>query len=330
MLTERENILIECLVKDYISRGNAISSDRLLEKTGLNYSTATIRKDLIKLESLGLVESTHVSSGRLPTVKGYRYYIDNNLKRKPLSKSEQESIKSLIRSNLNESSIISSATEYISELSDFAAVIGSFKNDKKIFNKLEIHELSSNKALAVVYMENDHIDNKIIDINGLSLSKLNACVSYLNQNFSGIELREIPSILTRGLESIRDEINTALKVLNNFIYPDAADFVVTGQKKLVDSSDFYSIDKVKNLVELFDKKQTLKDLMLKCIKNENIQIYIGDESGTNLLADCSLISAPYQKNNETVGVLGVIGPKRMDYERIVEIVDFTAKMFSIN
>ena len=233
-------------------------------------------------------------------------------------------------SNLNESSIISSATEYMSELSDFAAVIGSFKDDKKIFNKLEIHELSSNKALAVVYMENNHIDNKIIDINGLSLVKLNACVSYLNQNFGGVELREIPSILARGLESIRDEINTALKVLNNFIYHDAADFVVTGQKKLVDSSDFYSIDKVKNLVELFDKKQTLKDLMLKCIKNENIQIYIGDESGTNLLADCSLISAPYQKNNETVGVLGVIGPKRMDYERIVEIVDFTAKMFSKN
>ena len=106
MLTERENILIECLVKDYISKGNAISSDRLLEKTGLKYSAATIRKDLIKLEALGLVESTHVSSGRVPTVKGYRYYIDNNLKRKPLSRSEQESIKSLIRSNLNGSSII--------------------------------------------------------------------------------------------------------------------------------------------------------------------------------------------------------------------------------
>jgi len=330
MLTERENILIEHLVKDYISGGHAISSDRLLERTGLSCSTATIRKDLMKLESLGFIESTHVSSGRVPTVKGYRYYIDNNLKRKPLSKSEQESIKSLIRSNLNESSIISSTTEYISELSDFAAVIGSFKNDKKVFNKLEIHRLSSNKALAVVYMENNHIDNKIIDISNISSSKLSACVTYLNQNFCSIELREIPKILTKGLDNIRDEINTALKVLNNFIYQDSADFHVTGQKKLVDSSDFYSIEKVKNLVELFDKKQALKDLMVKCIENENIQIYIGDESGTDLLTDCSLISAPYQKNNRTVGVLGVIGPKRMDYERIVEIVDFTAKMFSKN
>ena len=96
---------------------------------------------------------------------------------------------------------------------------------------------------------------------------------YLNQNFGGVELRDSIN-LTRGLESIRDEINTALKVLNNFIYPDAADFVVTGQKKLVDSSDFYSIDKVKNLVELFDKKQTLKDLMLKCIENENIRFIL--------------------------------------------------------
>tara|TARA_Y100000389_G_C17460734_1_gene521445 strand:- start:1732 stop:2724 length:993 start_codon:yes stop_codon:yes gene_type:complete len=328
MFTEREKILIENLVKDYISTGAAISSERLLKKSKLKCSTATIRKDLNNLESKGLIEAAHVSSGRIPTVKGYRYYIDNNLTRKPLSEEEQDAIRKLINSDVNQNTIISSTTEFLSEISDFAAVIGSLDSDKKTFLKLEIHNLSSTKALAVLLMDNNHIDNKIIDINNVSKQKLISCVKYLNDNFSGIELKNIPKILTKSLDTIRSEIDTALKVLNNFIYPDVDNFVVTGQKKLVDSEEFYNIEKVKKLVELFEKKQTLKELLTTCITNENIQIYIGNESGTDLLTDCSLISAPYKKNNQTVGVLGVIGPKRMNYQRIVEIVDFTAKIFS--
>ena len=328
MLTEREKILIKNLVDEYISTGEAISSEKILVKSKLKCSAATIRKDLNNLESKGLIEATHTSSGRIPTVKGYRHYIDNNLLRKPLSIEEQAAIKNLINSDANKHSIISSTSEFISEISDFAAVIGSLDSDKKIFLKLDIHKLSSTRALAVVIMDNNQIDNKIIDIDKIDSKKLDSCVKYLNENFSGTELRKIPQILTKSLETIRGEIDTALKVLNNFIYPDVDDFYITGQSKLVDSQDFYDIDKVKNLVELFEKKQTLKEILTNCISNENIQIYIGNESGSELLADCSVISAPYKKDNKTVGVLGVIGPKRMNYQRIVEIVDFTAKIFS--
>ena len=328
MLTEREKILIKNLVDEYISTGEAISSEKILAKSKLKCSAATIRKDLNNLESKGLIEATHTSSGRIPTVKGYRHYIDNNLRRKPLSIEEQAAIKNLINSDANKHSIISSTSEFISEISDFAAVIGSLDSDKKIFLKLDMHKLSSTRALAVVIMDNNQIDNKIIDIDKIDTKKLDSCVKYLNENFSGIELRNIPQILTKSLETIRGEIDTALKVLNNFIYPDVDEFYITGQRKLVDSQDFYDIDKVKNLVELFEKKQTLKEILTNCISNENIQIYIGNESGSDLLADCSVISAPYKKDNKTVGVLGVIGPKRMNYQRIVEIVDFTAKIFS--
>ena len=328
MLTEREKILIKNLVDEYISTGEAISSEKILVKSKLKCSAATIRKDLNNLESKGLIEATHTSSGRIPTVKGYRHYIDNNLRRKPLSIEEQAAIRNLINSDANKNSIISSTSEFISEISDFATVIGSLDSDKKIFLKLDIHKLSSTRALAVVIMDNNQIDNKIIDIDKIDSKKLDSCVKYLNENFSGIELRKIPQILTKSLETIRGEIDTALKVLNNFIYPDVDDFYITGQTKLVDSQDFYDIEKVKNLVELFEKKQTLKEILTNCISNENIQIYIGKESGSELLADCSVISAPYKKDNKTVGVLGVIGPKRMNYQRIVEIVDFTAKIFS--
>ncbi len=328
MLTEREKILIKNLVDEYISTGEAISSEKILVKSKLKCSAATIRKDLNNLESKGLIEATHTSSGRIPTVKGYRHYIDNNLRRKPLSIEEQAAIKNLINSDAGKNNIISSTSEFISEISDFATVIGSLDSDKKIFLKLDIHKLSSTRALAVVIMDNNQIDNKIIDIDNINSNKLDSCVKYLNENFSGIELKNIPQILTKSLETIRGEIDTALKVLNNFIYPDVDDFYITGQRKLVDSQDFYDIEKVKNLVELFEKKQTLKEILTNCISNENIQIYIGNESGSELLADCSLISAPYKKDNKTVGVLGVIGPKRMNYQRIVEIVDFTAKIFS--
>ena len=328
MFTDREKIIINSLVEEYISTGEPVSSEKLLSKSKLKCSTATIRKDLHNLESVGLLEATHTSSGRIPTVAGYRYYIDHSLTRKPLSLEEQTAIKNLINSDANKNNIISSTTELISEISDFAAVIGSLDIDKKIFLKLEVHKLSSTRALAVVLMDNNHIDNKIIDISSFKLSKLNSCVKYLNENFSGIELRNIPQILSTSMESIRGEIDTALKVLNNFMYLDVDDFLIRGQRKLVDSKEFYNIEKVKNLVELFEKKQTLKEILTNCLSNESIQIYIGKESGSDLLADCSVISAPYKKNNKTVGVLGVIGPKRMNYQRIVEIVDFTAKIFS--
>ena len=295
MLTEREKILIKNLVDEYISTGEAISSEKILVKSKLKCSAATIRKDLNNLGSKGLIEATHTSSGRIPTVKGYRHYIDNNLRRKPLSIEEQAAIKNLINSDANKHSIISSTSEFISEISDFAAVIGSLDSGKKIFLKLDIHKLSSTRALAVVIMDNNQIDNKIIDIDKINSKKLNSCVKYLNENFSGIELRKIPQILTKSLETIRGEIDTALKVLNNFIYPDVDDFYITGQSKLVDSQDFYDIDKVKNLVELFEKKQTLKEILTNCISNENIQIYIGNESGSELLADCSVISAHIKK-----------------------------------
>lgn len=330
MFTEREKIIIESLVDDYISTGKPISSERILRLTNLNCSTATIRKDLNNLESMGLIESEHISSGRVPTVNGYRHYIDNNLVRKPLSKEEQKAIKNLIGSNLSQSSIISSTSEYISEISDFAAIIGSVDNEDKVFIKLEVHRLSSTRALAVLIMDNNHVDNKIIDIKNISDTKLNSCIQYLNENYCGTQLKVIPKALSESLDRIRGEINTSLKVLNNFIYPGVDDFFISGQSKLVDSEEFYDIDKVRNLLELFDKKQSLKEILTKCISNEKIQIYIGNESGLKLLTDCSLISAPYKKDNKTVGVLGVIGPKRMNYQRIVEIVDFTAKIFSRN
>ena len=235
MLTEREKILIKNLVDEYISTGEAISSEKILVKSKLKCSAATIRKDLNNLESKGLIEATHTSSGRIPTVKGYRHYIDNNLRRKPLSIEEQAAIKNLINSDANKHSIISSTSEFISEISDFAAVIGSLDSDKKIFLKLDIHKLSSTRALAVVIMDNNQIDNKIIDIDKIDSKKLDSCVKYLNENFSGIELKNIPQILAKSLETIRGEIDTALKVLNNFIYPDVDDFYITGQSKLVDS-----------------------------------------------------------------------------------------------
>ena len=213
MFTEREKIIIENLVDEYISTGNAISSERLLTRSKLNCSTATIRKDLNNLESKGLIEGTHTSSGRIPTVKGYRYYIDNSLTRKPLSVEEQTAIKNLVYADADKNSIISTTTEFISEISDFAAVIGSLDNDKKVFLKLEVHKLSSTKALAVVIMDNNHIDNKIIDIMNIDSKKLDSCIKYLNENFSGVELRNIPQILTKSLENIRGEIDTALKVL---------------------------------------------------------------------------------------------------------------------
>ena len=173
------------------------------------------------------------------------------------------------------------------------------------------------------------MDNKIFNISvDLDEKKLNIFKNYLNENFVGQPIDEIPGLLKKGMAAIRNEINMLLKILTEFIKPEESGCIVNGQSKLVENDDLSNINKIKNLIELFEKKQTLAYLLNECMNTDGIKIFIGNESGEKLLTDCSLIAAPYMEQNKVIGVLGVIGPHRMDYQKVMEIVDFTAKIIS--
>ena len=329
MLTEREQVIIKYLVEAYIHNGNPVGSETLLKESSLNCSAATIRNELVTLEKRGLIRSTHHSSGRIPTVRGYRLFIDNYMTRKPLTTGEKQRLKTVILKNTDSKNIIATASETLSNLTDLAAVVTPIEQNKKVFQHIEFHKLSSNKILAILISNNDDVDNKIFNVAvDLSDEKLNIFKTYLNENFVGVPIHEIPRLLKKSMTTIRNEINTLLKILTEFIKPDESGCIVNGQSKLVRNNDLSNIDKIKKLIELFEKKQILAYLLTECINTDGIQIFIGHESGEKLLTDCSLIAAPYIQDNQIVGVLGVIGPHRMNYQKVMEIVDFTAKIMS--
>ena len=214
-------------------------------------------------------------------------------------------------------------------MTDLAAVITPIEYDRKVFQHIEFHKLSSNKILAILISNNDDVDNRIFNVSlNLDEKKLNIFKNYLNENFVGQPIDEIPGLLKKGMTAIRNEINMLLKILTEFIKPDEAGCIVNGQSKLVENDDLSNINKIRNLIELFEKKQTLAYLLTECINTDGIKIFIGNESGEKLLTDCSLIAAPYMKENKIIGVLGVIGPHRINYQKVMEIVDFTAKIIS--
>ena len=329
MLSEREQVIIKYLVEAYIHSGHPVGSETLLKESSLNCSAATIRNELVTLEKRGLITSTHHSSGRIPTVAGYRLFIDNCLTRKPLTVNEKGKLRAIMLENINSENIPTVASETLSDLTNLAAVVTTIKYTRKIFQHIEFHRLSSNKLLAILISNDDAIDNKIFNVSrDFSDEKLNIFKNYLNEHFAGKPIDEVPKLLKKSMIEIRNEINTLLKILTEFIKPDNSGCIVYGQSKLVENNDLLNIDKIKKLIELFEKKQTLAYLLTECINTDGIQIFIGDESGEKLLTDCSLIAAPYIQENKIVGVLGVIGPHRINYQRVIEIVDFTAKIMS--
>lgn len=329
MLTDREQVIIKHLVEAYIDNGNPVGSETLLKESSLKCSSATIRNELVALEKRGLIRSTHHSSGRIPTVRGYRLFIDNCMTRKPLTSAEKQRLKAIIVQNKGTKNILESTSLTLSNLTDLAAVITPIEYDRKVFQHIEFHKLSSNKILAILISNNDDVDNRIFNVSlNLDEKKLNIFKNYLNENFVGQPIDEIPGLLKKGMTAIRNEINMLLKILTEFIKPDEAGCIVNGQSKLVENDDLSNINKIKNLIELFEKKQTLAYLLTECINTDGIKIFIGNESGEKLLTDCSLIAAPYMKENKIIGVLGVIGPHRINYQKVMEIVDFTAKIIS--
>ncbi len=329
MITDREQVIIKHLVEAYINNGNPVGSETLLKESSLKCSSATIRNELVALEKRGLIRSTHHSSGRIPTVRGYRLFIDNCMTRKPLTSAEKQRLKAIIVQNKGTKNILESTSLTLSNLTDLAAVITPIEYDRKVFQHIEFHKLSSNKILAILISNNDDVYNRIFNVSlNLDEKKLNIFKNYLNENFVGQPIDEIPGLLKKGMTAIRNEINMLLKILTEFIKPDEAGCIVNGQSKLVENDDLSNINKIRNLIELFEKKQTLAYLLTECINTDGIKIFIGNESGEKLLTDCSLIAAPYMKENKIIGVLGVIGPHRINYQKVMEIVDFTAKIIS--
>ncbi len=329
-MDKRAQILLKTLVEHYITDGQPMGSTALLQHSGLEVSTATIRNVMSDLENLGFVASPHTSAGRIPTQKAYRLFVDSLLTVKPL---ESQAIAQL-KSGLNASSqheLINSAADMLSQLTQFAGVVMVPKRKSIVFKHLEFLPLSEKRILVIIVTSDGNVQNRVILLEKPIESRvLIEASNYFNAHFSGHNYAEVQQKLHDELKEMQTEINqlmsAALELSNN---AQQENVVIAGEHNLLQVDELSTnIANLRKLFEIFEKRTSLMQLLDQSQQASGIQIFIGGESGYLPLDECSMITAPYEADGQIVGTLGVIGPTRMAYERVIPIVDITAKLLS--
>lgn len=332
-MDKRAQILLKTLVEHYISDGHPIGSRTLLQHSGLEVSPATIRNVMSDLERLGFITSPHTSAGRIPTQKGYRFFVDSLLTIKPLQSKEIQLIKHEL-SSPDPQELISSAADMLSQLSQFAGVVMIPKRKTITFKHLEFLPLSEKRILVIIVTTDGNVQNRIIMADKpYSATDLIQATNYFNHHFTGCTFDEVHQKLHDELRQMQSDINrlmaAALEMSDKANNTGKENVVIAGERNLLQADDLSSnVASLRKLFELFERRTQLMQLLDNSQRAAGIQIFIGGESHYLPLDECSMVTSPYEADGQIVGTLGVIGPTRMAYERVIPIVDITAKLLS--
>jgi heat-inducible transcriptional repressor len=333
MLNERAKILLKTLIELYIREGHPIGSRSLSKFPGLNLSPATIRNVMVNLEEMGFVSSPHTSSGRIPTPLGYRLFVDTLLVVKPLDSNEIHHLEDQLPPN-TPSRLINSASQLLSELTHFAGIAVTSKHNNTVFRYIEFMTLFEKRVLLIIVTPEGDVQNRIIFTDKIySQAELIEAANFINQNYAGCALNEIRSRLRNELKKLHRDMSSlmtaAIEASSEAINDSSETMVVTGERRLLDVQDLSNnMVSLKELFSLFEQKTALLRLLEFSRKAQGVQVFIGGESDMATPNEVSVITAPYEADGKTIGTVGVIGPIRMAYERVIPIVDVTAKLLS--
>ena len=334
MLSERAQHLFRVLVQRYIGSGHPVGSRTLSRDSGLDLSPATVRNVMADLEELGLLCSPHVSAGRIPTVQGYRFFVDSLIKVAPIDGDELERLRSQLENKGERESLMDAATSLVSDVTHMAGVVTLPKQERLILRHVEFLALSPERVLVILVVNGSDVQNRVIHL-GRPYSKavLQQVGNYLNEVCAGKDLREVRESLLAELKEHRSSLNelmlTAVEMADKAFVRDPGGeeaLLVSGQTNLMEYGELADMEKLRHLFEAFREKTELLHILDQCLRADGLRIFIGEESGFEVLAGCSVITAPYECEGEVLGVLGVIGPTRMAYDRVIPIVDVTARL----
>jgi len=374
-LNERSLQLLKTLVERYISDGQPVGSRVLSKDSDLNLSPATIRNVMADLEDLGLVHSPHTSAGRVPTVSGYRLFVDTLLTVKPMESKDLTRLHQGLSLSEDSSDMIGTASRLLSELTQMAGVVTLPKRELVCLRHIEFLSLSHTRVLVIFVTNEQEVHNKIIHTSKVfSPAELQQAANYLNSIYSGRSLDAVRKAVLKELQEDQERMTNlsgtdlhlpegcragkpdmtnlsgtdlhlpegcragkpgmnqgmldAVKMAQLAFDQDNKkdDYVLTGETNLMGFSELSDMERLKNLFEAFSQKQGVIHLLDQCMKADGVQIFIGEESGYRAFDHCSLVTSSYSVSDEVVGVLGVIGPTRMAYEKIIPFVDVTAKL----
>jgi heat-inducible transcriptional repressor len=330
-LDTRAQTLLKALVERYIADGLPVGSRALSKISGLDLSPATIRNIMADLEQLGYVASPHTSAGRIPTPRGYRIFVDTLL---TVQHIDEHSVEARMRLPAQQpQKIISNAAQMLSSLSQFAGVVLSPRRES-VFQQIEFLRLSEKRILLVIVDPRGDVQNRMLltDVD-YTPSQLVQSANYINQNYGGLSFDEVRARLTSELRQLRDDMarlmQAAVEAGSEAMSDHSDDMVIAGERNLLSVSDLSSnMTSLRQMFDMFEQKTGLMQLLDVSSKATGVQIFIGGESNLVPMDEMSVVTAPYEVNGKIVGTLGVIGPTRMAYERVIPIVDITAKLLS--
>jgi heat-inducible transcriptional repressor len=332
---ERAQHLLRVLIQRYIKDGQPVGSRTLSKDSGLALSPATIRNVMSDLEDLGLVSAPHTSAGRVPTPQGYRLFVDTLVRYRQPKEGDIDALRTKIqRQTENAGSLVSSVSSLLSEFTSLAGVVTVPRGQHAALRQIEFLPLSENRILAILVINDREVQNRILQVDrDYTQSELQRAANFINEHYAGIEMIQVRQRILADLEDTRLNMNQAMhdiiEVAQSALEGNKdsdGEFVLAGETNLMDFAELSDVDTLRRLFDTFSRKRLMLDLLDRSINADGVQVFIGAESGYGMLDDCSVVTAPYHLDDETVGVLGVIGPTRMAYDRVVPIVDVTARL----
>ncbi len=332
-LNDRAQYLLKTLVERYIREGQPVGSRALARESGLDLSPATVRNVMADLEDLGLLRSPHTSAGRIPTARGYRLFVDTLLQVEPLGLAQVNDLEKHFSRAQNPSTLLETASSLLSSITHLAGIVMLPRQDHATLRQVEYLPLSEHQVLTILVVNDREVQNRIIHTDRrYTASELERAANYINGLCAGKDLYLVRETLLEELKSAREQMNSmmiaAIEMANKGFdrRPPSDDFLVAGQTNLMEYGELSDMEKLRQLFEAFNQKRDILHLLDQSLKANGIQIFIGEESGYDVLDDCSVVTSPYEAEGEVLGVLGVIGPTRMAYDRVIPIVDLTARL----
>ena len=334
-ISERAQLLLKALIERYIREGQPVGSKVLAKDAKLDLSPATIRNVVADLERMGLVSAPHTSAGRVPTELGYRLFIDNLVTIKPMHSNDVRSLADTLDPRSDTPQLLETASSMLSGLTQMVGVVMLPHQQQAALRQIEFLPLSENRVLAILVFNEKDVQNRVIHTDRqYGLPELERIANYLNTQFIGKDMATVRRGLLSEMEKaqtnmdqlMRSAIEMAHQVFDTGGESGKQDYVMAGETNLMGYEEMADMSRLKHLFEAFNEKRAILDLLDKSLQAQGVQIFIGHESGYQALDNCSIVTTPYSVDDEVMGVLGIIGPTRMAYDRIIPMVDVTAKL----
>lgn len=332
MIGDRAQRLLKMLVEHYLAQGTPVASKTLATQPGIDVSPATVRSIMAELETRGLVVSPHTSAGKIPTNLGLRFFVDTLLAVQPLNRDSVQRLREGLNPDLAPMRLVESASSLLAAISRMAGVVTLPRREQVSLRQIEFLPLTANRVLVILVINEREVQNRVIHTDReYTEAELVQAANFINYEFAG---EPLPDIRTALLESMqRDKISVdrlmqwALDMAAQALDVSGAEpdgYVVAGETNLLHAPN--DAEAIRKLLDAFAQKRDILHLLDRCLDSQGIQLFIGDESGYEVLGDYSVVTAPYRVNGRVAGVLGVIGPTRMAYQTVIPIVDVTARV----